>query len=251
MKLEFFDSNIMLGSPYQYLYQCARDADALLAEMDRRGIGKALVWHAAQCFASPRDGNRLAAEAVARSVRLSGCWTVLPPVTGEVGGPGFFEEMGRHGLVALRAFPEPHNYLLNRTSFGTFLDEVSERGIPFMISPERGITWQGIYDLMKEYPNLTCVVYDVGIWSRTRFLWPLLDTYPRLHVETGMLSIQAGGLEETVKRFGSERLLFGSGFPMRYPEAAMLQLAHADIPDTDKQRIAADNLEELIAGVKL
>jgi len=42
--------------------------------------------------------------------------------------------------------------------------------------------------------------------------------------------------------------VFGTGFPKRYSEAAMLQLTHADIGDDDRQAIAADNMLRLVKG---
>ena len=81
-----------------------------------------------------------------------------------------------------------------------------------------------------------------------RYTYPLLKAYPNVHVETSMLSIEDGGVEEMVKRFGAARLVFGTGFPKRYAEAAMLQLTHADIGDADRQAIAADNMLRLIGG---
>ena len=114
----------------------------------------------------------------------------------------------------------------------------------------------GVLDLFpvfpeSEFPNLTCILCDIGIWGVDRYSWPLLEKYPNLYLETSLLSLENYGLEATVQRFGSDKLVFGSGFPERYPESAMLQLLHADISEYDKKKIAGLNLENLIAKVKL
>ena len=64
--------------------------------------------------------------------------------------------MKKNRVVALRAFPAHHNYLLNRVVFGKFMDEVTERRIPLLLSLEKaGGSWAAIYQLLTEFPNLT------------------------------------------------------------------------------------------------
>ena len=251
VKLDFFDVNVFIGRPMIAIDRPVLDAAGLLTEMKKSGISRAIAWHIASHDCSPEDGNRLIREAVAESDSLYGCWAVLPPVTGEIVDDHFFDNMKRNRIAALFAFPNQERFLLNRTAFGRFFDEVSERRIPLLLSLERGMSWAMIDNLMRDYTKLTCVICDIGIFGMDRQTWPLLDTYPNVCIETSLLSLQAGGVEETVKRFGAERLLFGTGFPMRYHEAAMLQLTHAEISDSDKIRIASGNLDALVKGVML
>jgi predicted TIM-barrel fold metal-dependent hydrolase len=135
--------------------------------------------------------------------------------------------------------------------FGSFLDEVAQRRIPLLLSLERGVTWRDVYQLLGEYPELTCLLCDIGIWGQDRFVWPLLERYPRVFVETSLVSLEAGGLEAGVKRFDASRFVFGSGFPVRYPEAALLDLLQADLPVRDREAIASANLERLLSEVRL
>jgi predicted TIM-barrel fold metal-dependent hydrolase len=153
--------------------------------------------------------------------------------------------------VALRAFPALHRFVLGRTVFGSFLSELAERRIPLLLSPAKDITWADVYRLVEDFPRLTCVICDVGTWGVNRYTWPLLEAFPNVYLETSMLSLADGDLEATVGKFGAGRLLFGSGFPERYPEAAILQLLHAEIADEDKARIASGNMRALIGNVKL
>ncbi|MEI6424397.1 MAG: hypothetical protein WCP55_19425, partial [Lentisphaerota bacterium] len=80
--------------------------------------------------------------------------------------------------------------------------------------------------------------------------WPLLENFPNVRLESSLLSLEAGGLEETVRQYGASRIVFGSGFPERYIESATLQLTHADISDKEKKMIAKENLESIMAGIK-
>jgi predicted TIM-barrel fold metal-dependent hydrolase len=249
MKLKFFDVNLQIGLPTQGIYQPLKSRAGLLRYLDEKNIDKALVWHVAQRDVFPVEGNQLLSDTIANEKRLWGCWTVLPPLTGEVVTRDFFARMRRDRIVALRAFPKKHNYLLNRTTFGKFLDEVATRRIPLILTPGTA-SWEVIDALLKDYPKLTCILADIGIWSVNRFTWPLLETYPHVHLETSELSLEEGGVETTVQRFGARRLVFGTSFPTHYPEAAKLQLEHAEISAADKARIASGNLEQLIRQIR-
>jgi hypothetical protein len=223
----------------------------LLAAMDRSGLAKGLVWHVLQYDGDAALGNRRLADLIAGQPRLRGCWTLLPPQTGEVVRPGFFDAMRAANVTALRAFPGFHNYLLNRTTFGAFMDEVVQRRVPLLLSLARGVNWRDIDVLLGEFPGLTCILCDIGIWGCDRFYWPLLEKYPRVSVETSLVSLEAGGLEAGVRRFGASRYVFGSGFPLFYPEAPLLDLLHAELAAGDREDIAAGNLERLLSEVRL
>ena len=247
-----YDVNLFIGCPsVKGTSTPISSAFELLRELDEHSIKKALVWHIAQHDVSPVIGNELLSKAVAESERLLGCWTILPPQTGEVINESFFLDMKKNRIFALRVFPRSHNFLLNYTVFGDFLNEISNRKIPLLLSLERGIQWQDIYNLLKDFPRLTCILCDIGIWGVDRYTWPLLESYPNLYLETSLLSLEAGGIEAVVKKFGAERLLFGSGFPERYFEASILQLLHSEISESDKEKIASQNLERLIEEVML
>src|SRR5690242_16425505 len=116
MDLELFDANLYLGRPMRSEYVPATTAPELLSQLDQRGIQQALVWHVAQHDLSPVTGNAMLAQAIAGVDRLYGAWTILPPQTQEVicDGQDFFGQMKRTHVVALRAFPDFHRYLLTR-----------------------------------------------------------------------------------------------------------------------------------------
>lgn len=248
MDLTFFDVNVAIGEPtVRQAWDSLVRGDDLVGLMRSSGIEKAVAWHLAQREASPLLGNDLLNREIAGHPSVMGCWTMLPPLTDGLVTPDFFGRMKTSQIVALRAMPSAHRYLLNRVVFGRFLDEVGERRIPVILSLEHGSDWPAVYGALRDYPDLTCILADVGSWSQDRYTYPLLDTYENLCVETSMLSLEDGGVEAMAARFGAERILFGSGMPGRYAEAAMLQLTHAVIPDEDKQKIASGNLERLLA----
>ena len=249
--MNFFDCNVFFGSPVKRLLSPVRTVERLLAEMDRAGVERALVWHIAQHDASPQVGNQLLADGIRPHSRLVGGWTVLPNQTHEFPPPPvLFRQMRQARVAALRIFPNSHRFLANAVSMGDLLEQMVARRIPLFVSLRRGMDWRDIYALMAEFPDLACVICDHGCWGTDRMFRPLLEHYPHVYVDTAQYLLD-GGLEAMVADYGAARLLFGSGFPESYFRGMMLTLRHARIPDEAKTAIATGNLERILAEERL
>ena len=172
---------------------------------------------------------------------------MLPAQTGELGTvEQFLAGMREHGVKALRAYPEENRYLLNGVTFGPLLEELTGRRIPLLVGPD----WKGITSLLAEFPELTLIVVRHGSWGDDRYFRPLLERYRNLHVDTSNYQIDHG-IEDVVRKYGPERLLYGSGSPELQMGASLLTAAQADIDDNAKAAIAGGNLRRVLAEVKL
>ena len=250
--IEFFDCNAFFGSPaHERLPLPAPTSEALIDEMDRAGVGRALVWHIAQHDSSPQTGNRLLSESIGPHRRLTGCWTLLPTHTHELPAPPvLFEQMRAARIGAVRVFPSAHRFLVNEVSVGDLFGELEERRIPLFVSVRRGMEWRDVYAMMADFPDLVCVVCDHGCWGMDRMFRPLLERYPNLNVDTAQYFLD-GGLEQFVQDYGAHRILFGSGFPESHFGGIMLALKHALISGEAKAAIAAGNLEKMLSEAAL
>jgi hypothetical protein len=249
--MRFFDCNAFFGLPMRRPLAPVPTAEQLLAEMDRAGVDKALVWHIAQHDASPQIGNQLLADAIHPHPRLVGCWTILPNQAREFPPPPlFFQHMRASRIAALRIFPSAHRFLANAVSIGDWLEPMVTRRVPLFLSVRRGMDWPAIYALLAEFPDLVCAICDHGCWGMDRMFRPLLERYPRVYVDTAQYLLD-GGLEALVADYGAGRLLFGSGFPESYFGGMMLALRHAQIPERAKAAIASGNLERMLEEEQL
>ncbi|MBM3189390.1 MAG: hypothetical protein FJZ90_11790 [Chloroflexi bacterium] len=252
----YFDCNASIGAPSSGVYRPCMTAEELLAEMDWHGVDQALVYHALMREESPVVGNAVLCESIAGKERLVGAWAILPPQTGELpAGEAFFAAMAAHGVRALWAFPERHRYLLNRVTFGAFLDAVSERRIPLFLPRDSGgpwpsDTWELACRLLSEYPHLTLVMAAHGPWGEDRFFRPLLEQYPRFHLDISRYELDCG-LRDLVARYGPERLLYGSNFPHHAMGGPRLMVARAEMDEGARRAIAGGNLRRLLAEVAL
>ncbi len=247
----FFDCNAFFGLPARRPLAPVCTAELLLEEMDVAGVDRALVWHIAQHDVAPQTGNTMLSAGIAPYQRLTGCWTVLPNQCHEFPeAPELFRQMRETRVVALRAYPDSHRYLLNEVSMGQLLGAMAERRIPLLLSVRRGCTWPTVYGLMSAFPNLTCVVCDHGCWGEDRAFRALLERYPNFYVDTAQYLLD-GGIEAFVDDYGPDHLLFGSGFPESHFGGMMMALRHAQIASAAKEAIAHGNLERLIEEAEL
>ncbi len=248
-QIRYVDCNVMVGFPPSGVRVACPDAEDLLREMDWMGVEEALVYHAVMAHGSPIQGNQLVLDAVAQRPRLHPTWALLPPCTGELGRTDeLLQAMSDHGVRALWAFPREHHYVLNRLTMGPLLDEVAARRIPLLVP--RGQGWNTIAEVLADYPELTLVAVGHGPWGEDRFFRPLLEHYPRLHLDISRYEL-LGGLAELVDGYGAERWLYGSGYPYWAMGGPRMMLARAPIDETARALIAGGNLKRLLEEAEL
>ncbi len=259
----FFDSNASFGID-MVNHECvnhenfivlekvgiAENAAQLVAEMDRIGIAKVSVWHRSQYEQDATVGNRKLIEGIrGYEDRLIPSWVILPDITDNQYAPEiFFGEMKKCGVKTLRAFPEQDRFLLREVVMGQQLQLMSDLKIPLYLSPMNG--FEPVYDVLAEFPELTVILCNIGWWPSARLVYPLLRRYKNFYFETGDFSM-LHGIEEVCKKFGSERLLYGSNFPTNSMAGSMYTLLKADISEEDRENIAHRNMERLLSEVKL
>jgi len=248
-KIAFWDCNASFGLPTRGALKVCASADELVQELDWHGFSGALVYHTAQHDQSPVVGNRVLAEAIAGNPRLIGSWAILPPQTSELpSDASFFRAMEAANVRALWAFPEEHRFLLERLTFGSFLDEVAERRIPLFV--RRAIGWPVIYRLMEQYPNLTLVAAAHGPWGEDRLFRPLLERYPNFKLDTSRYE-QDMGVSELVRYYGHECLLMGSNYPAAPMGGPRLMIERCDLTPEARRAIAGENLLNLLRKAEL
>lgn len=261
--MELFDCNLCFGRE-MLNHECvnhenfivleqvktAEDAEELLRYMDKFDIRRGIVWHKSQYELDADAGNRrLMSETAGHEERLIPSWTVLPAVTDEQYDPEvFFPAMKEAGVRTLRAFPVQDRYFLNVVTMGEQLSLFCEKRIPLFLSPMTGFEY--IYEVLKEFQELTVVLVNIGWWPSARLVYPLLKVYKNVYFETGDFSM-LHGYEEVCRKFGSERMLFGTNFPTNSMAGSIYSLMSAKIPEEDRENIAHKNLERILSEVRL
>ena len=90
------------------------------------------------------------------------------------------------------------------------------------------------------------IVSEFRIRRAQRSFYRALDACPNLHIELSGYWLYRG-IEYITRRWGSERLIFGSNWPAFNHGMTLAMLTCADIDGRDKRNIAGDNLRRLIS----
>lgn len=245
-----FDSFACFGMPTVPGLRYARRAEDLLAVMDRLGIARALVRHEVLRTEDPAVVRDLVL-AECDSPRLLPTWPLAPRQTRESADPlPFLDQMAEAGVRALWALPTTQRYLLDGVTFGPLLEALSERGVPLFVPlDEVGGTdagWAPLAALLRDFPQLTLVATGHGCWGCDRYFRPLVEAYPRFHLDTSRFELDQG-IADFVASYGSDRLLFATGYPHIAPGGPLGALLRAPIAESDREAIAGGNLERLLS----
>ncbi|MBO9610191.1 MAG: hypothetical protein J7639_29805, partial [Paenibacillaceae bacterium] len=153
-------------------------------------------------------------------------------------------------VKAVRMFPAAaeHNFSLEAWSCGELFEALEHYLVPLFLGMDQ-LGWNDLFELCRSYPALPIVLTEVN-YRMDRRLYPLLERFPQLRIETIGYKVHLG-IEELCKRFGAERLVFGSGMPLYSGAAAVSMVRYAGIGEREKRLIAGDNLRAMLKEVRL
>lgn len=234
---------------YEKVHQ-ARNAKELLEEMDFCGIDSAFIYHQVMVESDPEYGNKLILEeAKTNSSRLFPTWTLLPSITEENFAPEILiPKMQENGVKALRAYPKKFRFFLDRITMGNMIDVMCEKKIPLFLSPQDG--WEIIFDTLKTFPDLTVIITNYGLWGSDRFFFPLINSYKNVYIDTSDYQV-INGINKFYEKFGDERLVFGSNFPMDHFGGPITALLGSDLKQESIEKIASGNITRIMSEVRI
>ena len=226
-----------------------KNARELLAEMDFNGIDEAIIYNTAMIESGVINGTDLfLSNPENYTGRLKGTIPLLPSFLNERYQPeNLFNLLKKYDLFGVRANPTRNRYFFDKITMGDIADMLIEKNIPVYISPDDG--WENVYSIMKEFPKLTAIVTNYGLWGSDGYVYPLVSAYKNLYIDTSDFQ-EVVGIKTFVNKFGSERMLFGTNYPMDNMGGPLACILGAKISENDKENIFHNNIERLIAGRK-
>jgi hypothetical protein len=245
----------MLGRPAVRQPGTPTTPEDLVATLQSVGIGEALVYHADAAEYLPTLGNERVLADTADLPALHPCWVLGPHQTGEFPPPeDVVPAMVRAGVRAVRLLPHDHGYRFRAWNIGSLLERLAAHRVPLFVDfGMRGWTddyvdWEGLIEVCTGFPDLPVVLVRASIGSNRR-LFPALERCPNLLVESSYYTVHRG-IEVVASTFGPDRMLFGTGLPLRAPGPALTALAYSLISPSDRARIGGENLRALLEGVR-
>ena len=247
--LRFFDCNSMIGARQVKNPGSYYKFDEFIRKMDYYGIDNALVCHSTACKYQPMMGNRLLMDEIKDYPNLRPMWAVMPHHTGEFPEPGELRSLLRDNNVpAVTMLPRDNSYSLDEWICGDLFSMLAESRVPLVISYHQ-VSFGQLHSIMTSHPELRVILTNMH-YNSARNLYPMLSLFEHLYIETIGFKVH-GGIEDVCRKFGARRLVFGTCAPTYAGSAAIGMVTYARISMEEKRRIASENLERLLEGVKL
>lgn len=239
-RVPVFDANVCVGHHHDQPSPAA-DRGALLAELDRCGVARALVYHAQTEAISPVEGNTFLEAWLDADERLLPQWSILPTAASLA------------QVQALHAAGRVNSVRLHDTwsaglpfrpwAYDELLSWLSAAGIPLWIAlPD--LDPDDLVTTLRAYPELVTVVVGAH-YVHHLLVRPLLRTLPNAHLELSRYE-PIGAIEALCREFGAQRLLYGSWYA-RYAMGPMLYYLHqTDLSDEELALVCGGNLEKVL-----
>jgi predicted TIM-barrel fold metal-dependent hydrolase len=231
------------------LFGPSATVDELLAQLDATGIERAVVCPFRPPSYRLEEGNDVVAEAVARHPdRLVG-FARVDPNLGDAARREVDRATGELGLSGLLLHPWEETFRVNGPRVHEVLD-----GFRLPVVVAAGFPWLSeggqVGDLARRHPQLTvvatngCQINISGLGQTDAEL--ALEANANLVVQTTGV-YREDFLEGVVARFGPERLLYASGFPLFDPRLEVLRVRWApNLDDQARELILGGNANRLL-----
>jgi predicted TIM-barrel fold metal-dependent hydrolase len=239
-----FDANVRVGNPHNEMAPFQNRAE-LLAEMDRLGVERALVYHAQAEAISPVDGNQMLEAWTGVDGRLLPQWSVMSSDE-SLAQIQALHQAGR--VQSLRFYDTRSAGLPFRPwAHRPLLEWLSEHHIPLWI-PLPDANADELAETLAAYPEIPVVLvgahYTHALWLR-----PLMALHANIYLELSRLET-LGEVESLCRAFGASRLLYGSWYP-RYAMGPMLFYLHQTaLSEAELALVCAGNLARLLHNTR-
>lgn len=249
----YFDCDVMIGTSQIPIPDEAPDAFALLKQMDRYGIDKALIYY--------RDGlNGRGAGEAAKSERLELCWVLSLVLSGPKDHlEDQVDRMMESGAKAARFLtsdgPSDPPLIIKPFLLGKLFEKLQQHRAPLLIEGaplyrQEGMARYGLEDIdaiCSEFPDVPIILLRTHRSLETQLV--LMMRKHRNIYYSHTLTTLYGQLEQSVEKMGVDRVLYGSQIPYADPSLPIGMLNYADLTPDQKSRIAGGNLQTLLDRV--
>lgn len=244
--LRIIDSLVYLGRDINRQEYQFSTPESLQAVLDKYRLTGALVCSFAGATLDIEYGNATLFKALEGENRLWPCPAVLPNGCGEVGDEGrYLDGLIEKGARFCCLLHESSGTSLDRRIIGNLFSALEKRRLPVaLFSTATGAA----ATLAEAYPRLPILLHIPR--TRDRVFWPLFNQTTNLYFSLAANYSHYRGLEFFIREGGADRILFASGYPVSEPGAAIANLFYSDLKESDRRKIASENIERLMTSVK-
>jgi predicted TIM-barrel fold metal-dependent hydrolase len=250
------DVNAFLGEwPFRKL---SGDVNTLLRIMAKCKIDMALVSSLNAIFYKDcEEANVWLKRILQTSKSLIGICTINPYFPNSI--ENLHECINEMGMVGVKIHPNYHGYNLEDNSIiDQFFKECSKAKIPIIIplriQDERShhpsskippISASQIISAARKNSSLKIIVCNAKSNEVSQICMKMHE-FNNLYIAFSWVQ-SLNFIEKMVKNVGSNKLLWGSNFPINYVEPMLRQVTESRIDEEDKEKILAENAKKIFS----
>lgn len=236
---QIIDANTTIGAHPDHRLDMS--IERLISEMDANKIAGCLAQPTLGIYDSHDRGNAAIIEAVRGNTRLAPVATVNP-----LRYFGRDEDMQKICALGFRMFrfrPVEQGWAIDSAAFAHVLKQLASANMPFMVDAAHSGGPSAVVRAAAGY-TAPVILSSVSLETLSEALAVMADNSNFL-IETHELHVP-GALEMIAARVGSDRIVFGSGAPLRSTASSLNYITYSELPDEDKQRVLGGNIRRVL-----
>lgn len=230
---------------------CKGTAQDLVEEGVAHGVDHFVIQSVATTPKQVTGINEFIAEEVAKGEgRLTGLGTLHPESEDLAGDVRRILRLGLHGV---KLHPDIQRFKIDDYRFLRIYELCEEEGLPILMH-----TGDHRYDfsnpnrmrpILEIFEGLTVVGAHLGGWSVWEDAERMLADMPNFYVDTsscfGFLLPER--VRELILRFGTDRVLFGTDYPMWHPKEELASLLSLGFSEEELRQMLAENAKKVFS----
>lgn len=221
----------------------------ILEEMKRLAVSKAVVRPLLLPSGDVVVANQRLFRDCAGDPRLIPCPLMIPSGAGDL--PPEAEQAAefiKQGARMVWIRPGTDRYNLTETVTGRMFKALADRCLPVLCFMDQA-PLADMDMLLRRHSGLR-IIAAIG-YGQLRVVLPMLKAYPDFYLATGISAADHDFLPAMEQAGVIHKILFGTGFPVAEPMMAVTQLMYADISESNRRAVGAENTIRLLDEVKL
>ncbi|MHB1347897.1 MAG: amidohydrolase family protein [Candidatus Humimicrobiaceae bacterium] len=263
--IEFYDINFWFGENYlsdKHTSDEKITIDLLLKRKEKNIVGSTLLSNFLSYFYDPKTGNDQTSRLISsEEFKKAGAFGALFMEHDFFYTPDLFESWLKksyeNGFRILRIFPKTQKYPFEISMFNPFYEVLNSFNFPLMVSIDelditgnKNIEWDKIADIADVYDNMPIIIE--GGQSKELmyncYILSLLNNTSNVYFETHNL-LGFNQIEDLANFKGSDRLIFGSGFPVFEDNLGISRILDSSLDIKDKLKIASSNIKNIFGNI--
>lgn len=241
---------ISVGNFYGEEPACTGTVEELLMLGREAGIDRFVVQSVATAPKQVESINNFIATEVEKSNGTLIGFGTLHPESVDIAAD--FAHLRALGLKGIKLHPDIQGFCLDDPRCMKMYELCEQEGIPVLLH-----TGDSRYDysnpnrflpVMRQFRGVTFIGAHLGGWSLWERACDELGAEPNLMVDcsSSLSYIPAETAKTVIRRYGAERVLFGTDFPLHSPVDEMRRFETLGLDAAEEKAILSDNIKKLL-----